>query len=696
MITWEAYSSLPYFPPHKLRHVIIDEIPQLDRFFEVRLPVHSHLIRDYVQLVSGLKSDSLAVAHVKNRGRLQNLLAKRDDCVEPLRNLFNCLLNPNMITFVDFASWNEFNAADGTGDKTIYFLSLLNPKLFRDAILLGANVEESLLFDWLPRYFDCKFVLHEELSSSLAATGPVGPRLKIRYLLENRLSSKTLHLQMINGTSVIDLMDEVVIREFGSDPYLYVPNSDRKSAIDSYSNARRISPSCRGVNSYRTYSKLYFSAALNRSPVHCRMLQDLGFTHDQLLRSTAGETAYQVLMRTSLRNPGSNEVVTAIIGDERVARYLADLTGCSDVAKLGEIHLPERLLPLTATQKGQRSAAKKARADFIDQAANYQPNTSIKENSSETDADEPNEATKGGQLPTCLVTFHKHVTDHKPNQFVSKKLSLGQIIQAFRTQAKAPINTKQEQYLFNAATFVDNGKSFRTQDSFLSAFAMVLDFDDGDLSPDDFKEIFWSNAKGPPRKSFIICNSFSRSPEQPNKFRVILPYLKPAQSVAEHQAVYDSIVARLEETGFTQASAKLDPTCRSGVQSFYLPSTNRAYPDWAFFETFGTDQREFARHAINPRFLSQIRSNERRNAPTAVAGDKRPSDAEIIKITSQLLSMTEGRHNEVHQVVCKLKSRGVSDTEVRHHLSYPYEPHMRKKVEDSLKSFNRRKHSKSA
>lgn len=169
---------------------------------------------------------------------------------------------------------------------------------------------------------------------------------------------------------------------------------------------------------------------------------------------------------------------------------------------------------------------------------------------------------------------------------------------------------------------------------------------------------------------------------------MILPYCKPAQSIAEHQAVYDSIVARLEESGFTQASAKLDPACRSGVQSFYLPCTNRAYPEWAFFETFGTDQKDFARHALNPQFIAKVIPVPGQDDIRASKGSALTSAA-ISKITAPLLGMTEGRHEELHKVVWRLKAGGVTDTEVWLHLPYPNEAHIRKKVRASLNSWRR-------
>ena len=44
----------------------------------------------------------------------------------------------------------------------------------------------------------------------------------------------------------------------------------------------------------------------------------------------------------------------------------------------------------------------------------------------------------------------------------------------------------------------------------------------------------------------------------------------------------------------------IDLSCRSGVQSFYIPCTNRAYPDHAFFEQYGTETRDIARYGIDP------------------------------------------------------------------------------------------------
>ena len=77
-------------------------------------------------------------------------------------------------------------------------------------------------------------------------------------------------------------------------------------------------------------------------------------------------------------------------------------------------------------------------------------------------------------------------------------------------------------------------------------------------------------------------------------------YKKPARSIAEHEAVYNSIVSRLESEGFTVKEMCLDTQCKTGIQSFFMPCTNQAHPDYAFFRAHGTKTRDIERYGIDP------------------------------------------------------------------------------------------------
>ncbi len=217
---------------------------------------------------------------------------------------------------------------------------------------------------------------------------------------------------------------------------------------------------------------------------------------------------------------------------------------------------------------------------------------------------------------------------------------------------------------------------------------MILDFDDGDLSPEEFDRIFWREADRGRRRSFLICNTFSRCAEKPNKFRVILFYRRPATTLQQHEAVYDAVVSRLEQNDYTAKSGHLDPACRSVVQSFYLPCTNRAHQQWAFFETRGTKTRDLGRCAIDPVTYGATAVPVRpKVAPDPIivgAATREQIDA----ATERLRSMTEGRHREVFMAGSRLRRLGLSKHEIEAQLLSVVgeERHMRKKIPGVIKS----------
>ncbi len=153
----------------------------------------------------------------------------------------------------------------------------------------------------------------------------------------------------------------------------------------------------------------------------------------------------------------------------------------------------------------------------------------------------------------------------------------------------------------------------------------MLDFDGGNLSPETFIDIFWDKAKHGTRHSFIVCNSFSRSAAEPNKFRVVMFYRRPATTLEQHKGVLDYVLSRLGEHGFTDESAELDYMCRSGVQSFFMPCTNVHQPDHALFEARGVKMRELERCAIDPaKFAGEGRTKTMEVRPNSVIRQDQP------------------------------------------------------------------------
>jgi len=91
-----------------------------------------------------------------------------------------------------------------------------------------------------------------------------------------------------------------------------------------------------------------------------------------------------------------------------------------------------------------------------------------------------------------------------------------------------------------------------------------------------FAEMFGTKAGRGQKRSFILCNTFSRSPDEPNRFRAILFLKTPARSIAEHQAVFD---------GFPIKEMGIDMTCRRWQSIFLYSLHEPGASGYAFFET---------------------------------------------------------------------------------------------------------------
>jgi hypothetical protein len=528
----------------------------------------------------------------------------------------------------------------------------LNPAVLDGAIMLGANFERSMLHEWFWRYYRVRFRTFEPIKTRLRALATSGREIRAHYFLDRSFFSKHKAKQAgDDGAAIIEAMDREAASALAGDPFLYVTNNDRDAlSLEETAGGRRMKVGCHGLNRYDGFHNIYFSAALNREPRHLRMLKALGFDLAYVHEATTHEVIYQSVMRTSLRRPEATDPVTMIVPDHSAAMRLQELIGATKVTKLANIDR-SRLKPLTSHERNQRLkvtklkerlfAAKTLRIPLID---NYRHHIAAEANHN------PNNPS------SCFVTFLNDIYATEEKDFIFCPCTHQELISNFRTFARTPI-AKKERFLFVSARFdpsLDPGKGYRTQANFHSASMLVLDFDNGSLSPEKFVELFWSKAGRGQKRSFILCNTFSRSPEEPNRFRAILFFTTPARSIAAYQAVFDSVIARIVEEGYPVADMGIDMTSRSGVQPYYIPCTNRAHPDHAFFEHYGTDTRGIGRYGIDPSaYLKTAQATQilerARHSSIAVDG----LSPELSDMKKKLMGMAEGRHALFFDFACK-------------------------------------------
>lgn len=690
-ITWNAYISLPFRHQHKHREFFIDEIPQVDRFYSWMLPRNAQFLLNTIEFVLDPTHPALARVVASDVGKLRYKLDQdRDDVDELFRPFYLDLLSPHRDVFVNVDAWTQVIRNNSrTGDHELYFLSMLKPSAFQDAILMGANVEESLLYHWFDRYHHCGFVPNEDLARHLRPTSnEFGSRLRLSYFLTKNRASKFLYNQAHENGTLVDQMDSLACETFGDAPFLCVKNNNRVSILDEQPNATIIPVVSHGLNAYSDFSNIYFSAALNRSPRHYGLLNALGLESDCIHRATACEMAYQCIMRTSLRDPNSCDEVHAIVPDQFTASWLQAKIGAKSVEQLGAL-MPRPLIPLSPTEKSRRQAAKKARHVALNCPENI-PRSYLKEMGMNFGAETHDNASEVGNPFMCDVTFHPSVFDNEARHHKTRTYTVPDFISFLRTQSRAVLFSKEESLFFNAATFAppEGAQGFRRKEYFAKSSFLILDFDGGELSPEAFERLFWTEAGTKEKTSFAIFNTFSRCEEDPNRFRVIVFYKRSAVSLAQHEAVFDEIAQRIE--AFSPASG-LDHICRSGVQSFYLPGTNRNHPHAVFFRCYGCKQRDLARYAIDPAHYATLASSSETAASTPPLRLTNIPQAKIDEVTARLRAMTEGRHAEAFKVGYRLANLGLHEADVDAVLREVVgpEPHMQRKVPYILRSLRK-------
>lgn len=650
-ITSKTFCNLPFFPKEPAWSIVIDEIPQVDQFYPLMVP-RSHTIFSQYLEVHQTQFRGVGRVRAADWRKLKNLTeGPKDSLQKDAELIFRDVLYDRKIVYTDMASWNKMaisaDVSKGDKENRIFFLSMLNPMIFDNAIIVGANFQDSMLHRWLNINGGIMDELGEVVSK-LREPPDLSKRVEIHYLLEQRYS-KYIGNKRIEGVKISDLMDDAAAQFFGDSEFLYVTNRDHTPhRLADLTGMKQISPVSHGLNSYSNYHNIYFSAALNREPMHLSMLEALGFKPEQVRKATVDEGIYQCGMRTSLRNPDATEIVKIIVPDKASAEELARKLGCTTVHRLGEID-NTRKTPLDNSQKKARSKANKVMNEIM--ASDRAPIPSYNEKGARFDRNT-------GQISHRLVlTIHEHLDAYLPTDFLTREFELRKLVSCLRTLARGLVETKEERSLMIFARFNPReGKGYRRQEHFVQSGAMVLDFDGGSLSPERFVEIFHGNDG--PRLSFIVTNTFNRTADAPNRFRSIVFYREPAKSIAEHQAVFDYLETRLRQAGYDRDSSKLDKACLSGVQPFYLPCTNRSHPEMAFFDEFGTTEAEVRKYGISP--AECLEALPRQVVEPTRSKALTPSSSSIAEMEDQLRAMTEDRRPLFYRIARVLAKSGAN------------------------------------
>jgi type III restriction/modification enzyme restriction subunit len=685
IITWEAYNDLPYFQNKNNWDIFIDELPQTDSFYTVNISKNKQFVTDFIELKRIINSEIAEVSIKENcKNKLQQAHDSSDDGYQAFKPLYRALLSENKDVFVGIDEWNAVTSNSKKSDWSgvVNFVGMLNPKQLENTTLLSANIEKSILYKWFSQFHKVKFRPSHNLNNKLLYekhSALTGKRCELHYLLEDKPYSKYCRdLALDDDNTVGQKMDEIAVTLFGNADFLYVVNNDYSAnSLSRHKHSTQLPVKPHGLNDYQHHTMIYFNLALNHPSNQMALLNKLGITREDVLIANTFETIYQCVMRTAIRNIDSIETIKIVVPDALTASYVSGLLGGGAVKKLSGIELPTKYPALTPAQRNKRSQFKKIRTNMFTARNDSTNEKNIvlfnkrhkklqifthKENSNDFCSLEDMDNNK-----QMAVTFHCNYKNQQEDQFSDFIFDRKRLIRLLKYFATTDFDNKNETVMINSAVFdgsIDTG-GYRRKRNFIQSHMMILDFDNGELTPEQFEAIFWSKKNKLQRSSFVICNSFSRSEDKPNCFRVFMFYKTPATSIKQHEMVFDDVVTILERHGYDSKVSGLDKVCRTGVQSFYVPGTNRAQQPYSFFRKHGLNRDEILRYGLDVELISRTyvpaETVTKYVNVTVLASD---IEQEVSRIVNSIKSMSCNRHKPFFDAAIELRGLGLNLVEI--------------------------------
>ncbi|WP_135080070.1 hypothetical protein [Terasakiella sp. SH-1] len=522
-------------------------------------------------------------------------------------DLFKAVLNPYIEIRIDAESWMTITGDtladkdDNTKNK-VFALGMVKPELFMGCTILGANIEHSLMYDYWKNHLGIDMNSHQPLIGRLFNTnGNLSERIKIHYLSDVKQNSKSLKSKIDDhGEMTIDKIERELLSHIGEETkVLYVGNNDDDLPLmGNASGWERMSVENKGLNQYRHYTNIVFLPALNRTPRHIAKLRDwFGISPETLRRSTQYEVMYQSIMRTALRDGDSQEVVNVFVTTKKEGEWLMNLLGGGLLKKFNEkdfIKYKPRALTASERQlnaSGKKQSAEKLKAMIVDPEDADNLYDFSKENTKD----------KTYKKIAFRMTQHPSIYDVADEDFTQFQGSLKEYVSTMRQLSHRILKNKSDNFVLNTGIYErleGSGDSLRCKANHLVSSSIQIDIDDGCLSTEQMVDILDTNAGYGQKFSFILYNSFSRSEDQPNRYRMQI-FIDRYIDQEEYKDIYLWIVSYLEKkTGKIDKELGLDKTAANPTQSQYAPATNRENPDWCCFHARNVDKRAFASAAL--------------------------------------------------------------------------------------------------
>lgn len=600
LITHSALFRVPYLHRSDTWTLIVDEIPQVDRCWGLKISQTHEILTDalmvrdcgalYYQLLASDQTKLKAFASNQHDDQIYNIF----------QEAARCILSKDWKVYVRKENWDRYrNGVAGKIPSDLDLFAMMQPSMFagfHSVIVMGAMFDQSLMaLDWMSkgvefRRFDAiqdhvRYQWHEN-----------GDLITFLYVLDTDWS-KRIRGQEVDGKSVMDYAVDAVKTEFGDREFLWIANRDIADLV--FPNGIRLPNTPHGLNQYQHIDNVVFLSALNRTPIHYSFLGEQGLDPDWVKMATGCQMAYQAMMRSSVRDPANSSRKIIVVPDARTAEFLADVfPGCS-VGPLGGGIAIKKTAPgrKPIKKEGMSAQARQVRrrikerqgriAALFAEAAEQDKSVTKPLYSSNfvTEIADTNPKAKKG----CKTyTFYVFDSIYSAKATAGLSLSNDELIAQLRECHEWASTSKTANALISAAAF-DPSKSPNTKRGIANieyVNGIWLDNDDGDLPPEEFHRIH-------PDLKFVAFNTYSGG----NRWRGFIPTTQ-AMTVDVHQQIMRDLIYVVEKAGYysdkiaSKREAEGKPAKRHGFDEskfvasslFYLPG--RAQDGTCFFTEF--------------------------------------------------------------------------------------------------------------
>ena len=540
--------------------LVIDEIPGVDEFFKANLSLTWKIWTEHLEVSNNPSSDKILDVAIKNgslaAAKTFATNAPSDEVIMVTQPLWKLLVNP---AYTVNLHRSAYQTAGFNGIAQLQAHALLLPVVlegWQRVTIMGANFKNSLLH----MIWSNLGVTFEEDRYIKVAKGAhdkkAGGRCRIQYLTE-RIWSKELRNRIGIARITRALAAHIV------NPHIWTANKDVPDSDWFIAGGTRLPAVSHGLNDFRGYDTAVFLAALNDMTSHFAWLEKVhGIDPLEVSRAKSLEAAYQMALRTNLREQGGTSEISIIVADRRTADYLCSLL---PGAKLNFLDLGISELGNSLRDKPTKAPAKTpAERKRIDRDRKANRRAALE------DLQTMLLQSKGHLNPVITVedsVFGAQVAAIEYQNWDKLKRDLYALWQN-------TVKDKHENMLMSGGVFSqkDTSLTIKGKDAFDYAQMIQLDFDDSEIDPSELKSLLHDI------KHFSY-NSYSNGKGGRLRYRTVIPLALPVD-VDVYQLLWDMIADRLREAGYdvsscsytTGPSSGLDRTKRTPVSFFYLPA----------------------------------------------------------------------------------------------------------------------------